>query len=165
MSTWFSRPVNIVALLLDDISLPRTGRLSTYSILKIGTLNLAASVQQLRVIVSGANINLDYVNVPTAGANPPVFSNDPINLPDAPNGFSYSQSIAGSATDPDSDPVTHSIAIRPDWRSIASDATASGTPGAGNVGPNSWVIQASDGNGGTDTATLNIAVDARPPGC
>ncbi|MDG1944094.1 MAG: hypothetical protein P8J17_07540, partial [Halioglobus sp.] len=59
----------------------------------------------------------------------------------------------------------YSIAMGPAWFSIASDGTASGTPGAGNVGPNSWVIQVSDGNGGTDTATVNITVNPALKGC
>jgi hypothetical protein len=46
------------------------------------------------------------------------------------------------------------------WLTFASDGTLSGTPGAGDAGANSWTVQVDGGNGDTDTATLNITVDA-----
>lgn len=101
---------------------------------------------------------IQYVDVP-GGNNPPVFSQDPMTGPKGTEGVPVSGTLAGSATDADNDPLTYSIAMGPAWFSLASDGTANGTPGADNVGPNSWVIQVSDGNGGTDTATLNTIVD------
>jgi hypothetical protein len=43
---------------------------------------------------------------------------------------------------------------------VAANGALSGTPGAGDVGANVFTVGVSDGNGGTDTATLNITVDA-----
>ncbi|HEY5621189.1 MAG TPA: hypothetical protein VIR77_01170, partial [Pontiella sp.] len=42
--------------------------------------------------------------------------------------------------------------------------TLSGTPSAVDVGVNAWTVQVSDNNGGSDTATLNITVDAATAG-
>ncbi|MDF7799094.1 Ig-like domain-containing protein [Pontiellaceae bacterium B1224] len=70
----------------------------------------------------------------------------------------YTSSLAGSAID-DGDILTYSILSGPDWLTVEPDgSTLSGTPGIANAGPNEWTIQVSDGNGGTDTATLRIGV-------
>jgi hypothetical protein len=96
------------------------------------------------------------------GNNPPVFTSDPLSKPDATENAAYSDSIAGDATDADSDPLTFSVIAGPAWLNLAFNGVLSGTPGAGDVGANSWTVQVSDGNGGTDIATLNITVDAAP---
>jgi hypothetical protein len=71
----------------------------------------------------------------------------------------YHSSLAGSATDADGDALTYAILSGPSWLIVDPDGvTLSGTPGSADLGPNSWTIYVSDGNGGTDTATLHIAV-------
>lgn len=99
------------------------------------------------------------------GNNSPSFTSDPISGSNATENASYSGSIAGSATDPDSDPLTYSKTSGPSWLSVASNGALSGTPGSGDVGANSFGVQVDDGNGGSDTATLNITVDADGGGC
>jgi hypothetical protein len=91
--------------------------------------------------------------------NPPTFTVDPINEANATEGAVYSGSVA-NATDADSDPLTYSKESGPVWLSVASDGTLSGTPAQSDVGANVFTVQVDDGNGGTDTATLNITVDA-----
>ncbi|MEM7673379.1 MAG: Ig-like domain-containing protein [Verrucomicrobiota bacterium] len=105
------------------------------------------------------NITVDAVN------SPPIFASDPINRSDASEDAAYSESIAGSASDPDGDALTYSKVSRDngpgaDWLTVASDGSLSGTPTASEVGSHSWTIQVSDGNGGVDSAILNIRVDA-----
>jgi len=113
---------------------------------------------------SGAASQLFYLdNINGGGNNPPVFSTDPITSSAATEGSSYSDTIAGSASDPDSDPLTYSSVGGPSWLNVASSGTLSGTPGASDVGANSWTVQVSDGLGGTDTATLNITVNPAGP--
>jgi sialidase-1 len=90
--------------------------------------------------------------------NPPVFLADPINRPDASAGVAYTNTIAGTATDSDSDPLSYSITNGPAWLSIATNGVLTGTPASGNAGTNSWVVQVEDGNGGSDAATLQIYV-------
>ncbi|MBC8206050.1 MAG: tandem-95 repeat protein [Kiritimatiellales bacterium] len=103
----------------------------------------------------------DDVQATLANVNvAPVFTDDPISKGSATEDVAYPwQSLAGSATDADSDPLSYSKVSGPAWLSVAANGTLSGTPGNDDVGPNTWTIQVSDGNGGgTDTATLNITV-------
>ena len=90
--------------------------------------------------------------------NPPVFTSDPITKPNATQGQSYSGSIASNASDPNSDPLTFAKTSGPTWLSVASNGALIGTPGASNVGVNSFAVSVSDGRGGSDTATLQITV-------
>jgi hypothetical protein len=93
------------------------------------------------------------------GNNPPAFTSDPIVEINATEDAAYSSSIADDADDPDSDPMTFSKISGPAWLVIASGGALSGTPGAGDVGLNSWTVEVDDGQGGTDQATLEITVD------
>jgi peptidyl-Asp metalloendopeptidase len=90
--------------------------------------------------------------------NPPAFTTDPINKPNATQGQAYSGSIASDASDPDSDALTFAKTSGPTWLSVASNGALIGTPAAGNVGINSFTVSVSDGRGGSDTATLQITV-------
>jgi len=49
----------------------------------------------------------------------------------------------------------------PAWLSVAANGALSGTPGAGDVGLNSFTVQV-DATGGSDTAVLEITVIAAP---
>jgi hypothetical protein len=90
--------------------------------------------------------------------DPPAFTSDPITKPNATQGQSYSSSIASNASDPNSDPLTFAKASGPTWLSVASNGALIGTPGASNVGINTFTVSVSDGRGGSDTATLQITV-------
>jgi arylsulfatase A-like enzyme/GH35 family endo-1,4-beta-xylanase len=107
-----------------------------------------------------ATMNLEVLNINDA----PVFSADPITTSNATENSAYSDTIAGSAIDEDvGETLTYSKdAGDPAWLVVAGDGTLSGTPGAGGVGLNVFTITVDDGNGGSDTATLNITVDAAP---
>jgi hypothetical protein len=90
--------------------------------------------------------------------NAPVFTSDPIIKPNSSQGQLYSGSIAGDATDPDSDPLTFAKASGPAWLSVASNGALSGIPSGGDIGLNTFVVSVSDGRGGSDTATLQVTV-------
>ncbi|MGJ8654761.1 MAG: Ig-like domain-containing protein, partial [Opitutaceae bacterium] len=110
---------------------------------------------------TSSNESINSVEVsatPTQPNTAPVFSVDPIVGTSATEDTAYFDSIAGSATDADSDPLTYSKVSGPAWLNVASDGTLSGTPGASDVGNNTFTVQVDDGNGGTDTAQLDIAV-------
>lgn len=55
--------------------------------------------------------------------------------------------------------MTFSKVSGPAWLSVAANGALSGTPGAGDIGLNSFTVQV-DATGGSDTATLEITVDA-----
>jgi hypothetical protein len=124
--------------------------------------DVGANAFSVQVTATGgsdtATLNITVINTNDA----PTFTADPINKPNGQEGVAYSDSMAGSATDPDSDPMTFSKVSGPAWLSVAAGGTLSGTPGSGDVGANVFTVGVSDGNGGTDTATLNITVDAAP---
>ena len=90
--------------------------------------------------------------------NPPAFTSDPIAKPNATLGQSYAGSIGVNASDLDSDPMTFAKTSGPTWLSVAANGALTGTPGAADVGTNSFTVSVSDGRGGADTATLQITV-------
>jgi peptidyl-Asp metalloendopeptidase len=90
--------------------------------------------------------------------NPPTFTSDPITKSNGNQGQLYSGSIAGNASDPDSDPLTFAKTTGPAWLSVASNGALSGTPGGGDVGLNTFAVSVTDGKGGSDTATLQVTV-------
>ena len=91
----------------------------------------------------------------------PVFAADPINASNATEAVAYSDTLAGSASDVDAgSSLNYSKTTGPAWLVVASDGTLSGTPSNSDSGPNVFTVQVDDGSGGTDSATLNITVDA-----
>jgi peptidyl-Asp metalloendopeptidase len=94
----------------------------------------------------------------SAANNPPVFAGDPIIKPDAIQGLSYSGSLSGDASDPDADPLTFAKFGGPAWLSVAAGGGLSGTPGASDIGLNSFTVGVSDGHGGSVSATLQVNV-------
>jgi hypothetical protein len=103
-----------------------------------------------------ATLNITVINVNDA----PTFTTNLIVEANAQEGFAYSSTIGDYATDPDvGDTLTFSKVSGPIWLSVATDGALSGTPGAGDLGLNSFTVEVNDGNGGTDQATLEITVD------
>jgi YVTN family beta-propeller protein len=90
---------------------------------------------------------------------PPVFSSSIITLPSMTPGKAINNSLAGLATDSDNDPLSYSKVSGPDWLEVAADGTLSGTPNEGNVGSNSFVVEASDGISYTDNAQATVSIN------
>lgn len=86
----------------------------------------------------------------------PVFTVSPINTANATVDIAYSGTIAGSATDANSDTLTYRLVSTPTWLTLDSDGTFSGTPT--QAAADSWTIEVSDGID-TANAVLNITVD------
>ncbi len=120
-----------------------------------GTVSLSATASGLTADAATVE-SLD-----AAGSNnPPAFITDPINGVYARQGDAYGGTLAGTATDPDAgDVLTYTNAAGPVWLFIAADGGLSGTPGASDVGTNTWTVQVSDGNGGTDFAVFKVVVE------
>jgi arylsulfatase A-like enzyme len=96
------------------------------------------------------------------GNNAPVFTSNPVVEANAAENAAYSGTIADNATDADSDPLSFSKISGPSWLAVGSNGGLSGTPGAVDVGLNSWMVQVSDGTE-TNTATLEITVTPPKP--
>lgn len=77
---------------------------------------------------------------------------------------SVSGSVAGNDSDADGDTLTFYVADGPSNGSLTFDVDGSYTytPDPGFSGQDSFTYDVSDGNGGSDTATVQIAVDAAP---
>ncbi|MCW1921047.1 putative Ig domain-containing protein [Luteolibacter arcticus] len=89
----------------------------------------------------------------------PIFTADPVVKSDAAEDGAYAGSLSGDVANPDSgETLTFSKVTGPAWLSVAADGTLSGTPGNGDVGPNSFTIRVEDGAGLADDAALSIAV-------
>ncbi|MEI7851531.1 MAG: putative Ig domain-containing protein [Kiritimatiellales bacterium] len=114
--------------------------------------------------LGGTDTAVLNITVTASVNNPPAFTADPMSRANATNGSAYTgQTLSGSATDPDAGAtLTYSKVSGPAWLSVATSGALTGTPASTNVGANSWTVQVSDGLGGTDTAVLNITVDAAP---
>jgi len=87
----------------------------------------------------------------------PAFSSDPVVMPDAVEGEYYTNNLLDFASDSNGDPITFS-GTGPAWLAIDPSGAVTGTPGEGDLGLNQWAVQAVDGNGGTNSATLEITV-------
>ncbi|HEY0144233.1 MAG TPA: Ig-like domain-containing protein [Thermoanaerobaculia bacterium] len=102
-----------------------------------------------------------------AGVPPFVTCNNPPVADDAAASTNEEQSvtITLSGSDVDGDPLTFSIVSGPSNGSLgtivpvnSTSATVVYTPNADYNGGDSFVYQANDGNGGTDTATVTITI-------
>jgi len=100
-------------------------------------------------------------NPPSATSSPPQISGTPPTT--APEGQPYS--FSPSASDPDGDELTFSIANRPNWATFNNGTgRLSGTPSAGAVGTHSGiVISVNDGEATRSLPTFAITVTAAPP--
>ncbi|MFD0895904.1 autotransporter-associated beta strand repeat-containing protein [Luteolibacter ambystomatis] len=105
-----------------------------------------------------ADFRLDNVKVEFTNNLAPVFVSNPLVKPSVFPGNAYSGSIAGDATDGNGDALTFSKVSGPAWLAIASDGTLSGTPMVGDAGANSFVVRATDTQGGTADVTMTINV-------
>lgn len=125
--------------------------LNSFSV-RVTARGLSATATLNITVVGGANQN-------------PVFSPNPFTRANAFVNRAYSSTLAGSATDPNGDPLTFSKVNGPAWLVVAASGALSGTPAAANLGLNTFTVMASDGRGGAATGTLNITVQNPPVGC
>jgi uncharacterized protein YdbL (DUF1318 family) len=114
---------------------------------------------------SAANVsNLSLKSVDFAWSDPidnysPLFNTDIIVKANGMEDMPYSASLAGDASDPESDPLTFEKVAGRGWLTVAENGDLSGTPGSWPVGMNTFTIKVSDGKGGSSQATLKVTVD------
>ncbi len=91
--------------------------------------------------------------------NPPKFSSNLIDLPNARTNAAYSgQTLANFAADPEGNTISFSKISGPTWLNVASNGTLSGTPGSGTGGKNTFVVRATDSLGASDDIAIDIIV-------
>jgi hypothetical protein len=95
---------------------------------------------------------------------PPVFAQSLYTKTNATRSLAYvGQTLSGSATDADANPLTYSKLNGPAWLAIAANGTLSGTPGAADVGTNSFLVRVTDPAGASSDTALQIVVVNPPP--
>ena len=95
----------------------------------------------------------------------PVFLANPFTTPAATAGAAYTANLATNATDAEiaaGDVLTFLKSGGPAWLNVATNGVLSGTPGAGDIGTNQFLITAVNLGGATTTATLNLLVNGGP---
>jgi hypothetical protein len=89
----------------------------------------------------------------------PVWTNKPVNLPNAKEDAVYTQNLGTLATDPDGDALTFTLVSGPAWASVSAAGVLTGTPGASAVGPNVFKVKVADNFGGEDITDVNVKVE------
>jgi len=119
-------------------------------------------IDDFRIYNYGLTGNEIYSLWGQGGSNvPPVFSVDPVDLPNATEDADYSsvsQSLASFASDANGGTLTYTKLFGPAWLTVASNGALSGTPANSDVGVNTFSVRVTDSSGATDDATLRITV-------
>ncbi len=138
---------------------PAAQELYDYTLIKEEVTNAVGDPAYASVLAEMMNIL--HAGWQAAVPNPdPVFSTNFILRVNARVGDHYGGTLAGTASDANyTDVLTYSNLTSSTWLNLETNGTLSGVPSASDVGINSWSVQVSDGNGGTDTATLQIEVE------
>ena len=129
-----------------------------------GTLQLR--INQSAVLKDAAGNALDttaaLLDDTTITANPsnvaPTWTSSPVDEVAATEDSAYAATLADNASDGNSDPLTFVEVSGPEWLSVATDGTLSGTPVNSDVGANSFTVSVSDGIAAPVNATLNVTV-------
>jgi hypothetical protein len=123
----------------------------------VGTNTFVVRVTNQHGATDDATLNIVVINVNDA----PTWTASPFTRPEVTRGVAYSGTIAGMATDVDApygDSITYSKLAGPAWLNVATNGALTGTPGAGDVGLNSFTVRVTDTSAATADATLNINV-------
>lgn len=125
----------------------------------ITTLQLAAQDGGLGGVYPLASGTATATITITGNNTAPSFTSSSFSKPAATENTAYNQTLAGSATDPNSgDTLTFSKTSGPAWLSVASNGTLTGTPADADTGNNSFIVRVTDQIGAFSEATLNIIV-------
>lgn len=106
---------------------------------------------------TGNDVTLEVLAPP----GPPIFIANPIVTHNAEVDFHYRATISGTAVDGDDDPLVYSKLAGPNWLSISPGGTLFGKPDPTHIGINTFSVEVSDPNGGTDTTTLIVEVSPK----
>ncbi|HSU56452.1 MAG TPA: autotransporter-associated beta strand repeat-containing protein, partial [Candidatus Dormibacteraeota bacterium] len=91
--------------------------------------------------------------------NPPQFTGLIFPRGSATEAIAYSNSIAGTAFDPDpGDTITYSKAVGPGWVNVAANGTITGVPTSGDGGTNYITVRVTDAAGESAYALVTISV-------
>jgi dienelactone hydrolase len=89
----------------------------------------------------------------------PIFEYDNFAIGSAISGASFTESLFESAHDPETQAISYSKVLGPDWLTINTDGFVNGMPTDENAGINRWIIMATDALGGKAYASIEIEVE------
>ena len=96
-----------------------------------------------------------------AGDAAPAFSTDLIELPRAVRGIAFKgQTLADHASDADDTQLTYRKIAGPAWLNVLSGGSLAGTPGASDLGRNTFFVRVTDPSGASSDAEVRIEVVA-----
>ena len=98
----------------------------------------------------------------SGGSHTPIFSQENISKANAIIDTLYNDTLAGTATDADGDPIIYMPISGPTWLNISADGKLFGTPTTDDQGLNTWTVQASDGKGNAVTTNITLTVELIP---
>jgi hypothetical protein len=124
------------------------------------SLNSSKTVQSVRLPGNGNVIVAAISLVPNLA---PVFTLNPFSVSSVTAGQAYGGTIATNASDLDGDSLTFAKVSGPAWLSVAANGGLSGTPLSADVGANGFVVSVADAGGLSNSATMNLTVNAPPP--
>ncbi|HVV71418.1 MAG TPA: putative Ig domain-containing protein, partial [Verrucomicrobiae bacterium] len=139
------------------LSVAANGTLSgTASTSNVGTNTLLITVTDTGGLSSTGTVYL-------AVNGPPSFSSNPITVPGATAGQSYSATITGLVSDPNpGDVLTIRKVSGPAWLSVAGNGALSGAPAPADAGTNVFQVSVTDSGGLSNTAAMRVYVNAAP---
>ena len=142
------------------VTVPANGTLDV----RAGQTNLSNATSNLFVNLSAQNPSVAYSvlwNNLAPGGSGPAFTTNQIFRVAAIAGMAYSNSIAGTATDPNGDALVYAKGTGSAWLTISNDGSLGGTPGTADVGTNTWKVSVTDG-ARFAVASLKIVVGTKP---
>ncbi|MBL7077084.1 MAG: sulfatase-like hydrolase/transferase [Kiritimatiellae bacterium] len=114
------------------------------------------------MVSDGRGSDTAQLNIEVIGNQAPVFDSDPLVADTVTINSNYvdtGYTLADHASDSDGHPMTFSKLSGPVWLTVAGGGALSGTAPA-STGRNQWEVQVVDGQGGTNTTTLEIHVNS-----
>lgn len=89
---------------------------------------------------------------------PPTFTNSPTVTTNGTIDVAYTDSLSGTATDPEGDPIGYALVSGPAWLSVGENGELTGTPTASDLGVNRFIVSATDSNSAPTEDVLEIIV-------
>lgn len=93
---------------------------------------------------------------------PPTFNLNPLTLPGATSGQSYSANIVTNASDLNGNPLMFAKVSGPAWLTVATSGALSGIPADTDANTNTFLISVTDNAGLSSTDTVYISVTGAP---
>jgi VCBS repeat-containing protein len=145
------------------ITVPVTGGWQTWTSVNATGVSLDAGEQVMRIAMDSSGFNLNLVTVTGGPANDPPVANDDSYSTDEDQTLNVSApGVLGNDSDPNEDPLTAIKVSDPSHGSVTlnSNGSFTYTPDGDYNGGDSFTYKANDGLADSNTATVNITVNA-----